>query len=533
MAVKQSTEPLQGAGIGTRLRTLAIVLFNVGLALTITVGLGWLSGRPGLRQRIDLTAEGENTLDVQLQALLDQLEGKVEFHVFFRPFDPWLQDVGARIQERMFEILLLAEERNPEKVELVRHPYAPPGMADGVKLLETMRSFGISESNSLVVASKDRHAVVKLLGDVAEIEIGNPIRHQGNFRPPSLRSFIGQEALAKAILKATQGGSRPLALFSKGHGERAIFSDDDRSMGQLHSALVADGFRVETWDPAEDGKVPEDCVVLAIVGAEEAFSDKGFGWIAEYVRGGGSIIAAPGLRRSSGQGTVSDLLAHFGILVRAGLVCRPVIGADGVAMDGQPSCAGVVLRSDGMLARHPITEHLRRGDRRVRVAFGRALDRGRPPTGGVLLDLMRTDTICWEELAGPDGVFKGYVIDQGKEEVGAFTLAMTSVFRATEVGPSPPGAETDPVRECRVLAVGSPEVFSGAVFDTNRDFLVNSFNWAASREFRISITPRTHAGRRIEIGEDRTLFFVSLIVMGFLPLLCLCAGIFTVWRRRR
>ena len=530
MAMSDMDGAVRSTGTFFRVRTWGLVFFNVTLALGLALGLIWLSGRPDIRQRIDLTTEGDNTLDVQLRQLIDQLPGEIQFDAFFRPFDPPLQEIGAAIQQRMFDILLLAEEHRPGLVELRNHPYAPPG-AGGEELLTQMRSFGIAESNAVVVSTEERKAVFKLLGDVAEIDLGNPIRHQGQYRPPSLRSFVGQEALAKAISKATQG-ERPLAVFSKGRGEREIFSHDDRALGRLHTALVADGFRVETWDPEEDGEVPEECAVLAIVGAEEPLSAEALGWIAEYVRGGGSIIAAPGLEFFSGQGSVADLLTHFGIVMSPGIVCRPIIGADGLAKVDDPRVAGVVIRADGMLARHPITEPLRQGGRRVRIALTRSFERGRPPTGGSLLDLLRTDELCWEEVPDAQGNYN-YSPDQGRERGGPFSVAMTSVFPPSEVGPAPPPG-TNPLRpECRALALGSSDLFASAVFDSNRDFLLNAFNWAASREFRVSITPRARTDRRLDIGVDRTLFHLNLIAGWSLPLLCFALVLFTWLRRRR
>ena len=84
-----------------------------------------------------------------------------------------------------------------------------------------------------------------------------------------------------------------------------------------------------------------------------------------------------------------------------------------------------------------------------------------------------------------------------------------------------------------MLALGSPEVFGNVSFDTNGDFLLNAFNWAASREFRVSITPRKSEERRIDIGQDRSLFRVNLVAVWLLPLACLALAFATAWRRRR
>jgi len=118
---------LRASARARRVRILATVLLNVVIALVICGGLIWLAGRPGLRQRVDLTLNQENTLDENARAIIDNLPGPIEVDVFFRPFGPPLESIGAQIQGRMFEILVLAEEYAPDKVKLTNHPYRPPG----------------------------------------------------------------------------------------------------------------------------------------------------------------------------------------------------------------------------------------------------------------------------------------------------------------------------------------------------------------------------------------------------------------------
>lgn len=512
-----------------RWQIMLTVVLNVIIALVLCAGLVWLAGRPGLHRRIDLTVNQENTLDANARRIIDNLPGPIEIDVFFRPFGKPIEQVGARIQGQMFEILVLAEEYAPDKIKLTNHPFRPPGDG-GAELLAEMQQLRVSESNLFVISYGERRVAMKLLGEVAEVDLGNPSSRQGAYRPPSLVSFTGIESLVKGILRVTQG-EKPLVLFSTGHGERAIFESGDRDMGRLHSALVADGFRVETWDPKEDGAIPEECAVLTIVGSEEPFSEETAGWIAEYVRAGGSIVAAPGLKLSGGAGSVSDILSKLGILVQPGLVCQPVINAAGLPAFESPKCAEVQVRAAGMRTTHPITEALRRGDRRVSMVFSHALERATPPQGGILLDILRTSEYTWEEFPDPGGQFS-WRWDQGREREGPFTLAMTSTFPPKEMGPIVPGTNSE-ARECRVLGVGTPEAFGNVFFDINRDFLLNAFNWASEREFRVSVSPRKLDDRRLPVGEDRSLFYLNLIAIWGLPSLCLLLAGFAAWRRRR
>lgn len=515
---------------GTRFRlgTWITVILNTVLALALTLGVSWLAGRPGVRVRKDLTVNEANTLDENARHVIDNLQEKIEIDVFFRPFMAPMDRLGAELHQRMFDILILAEDYAPDKIKLTNHPYAAPG-AGGADLMEEMRRLGVSESNLFVVSNGNRRVAMTLLGEVAEVDLGNPSRKQGAYRPPSLLSFRGVETLIKGILRVTQG-EKPLALFVQGHGEPAIFDLEDGDMGRLHTALVEDGFRVDTWDPSESGPIPSDCDVLALVGGDVPISNQGSQWIQEYVHGGGSLIAAPGDFARPDETSVTGLLKKMGIEVVGGFVARPVTNAAGISVTGQDRVAEIMIRSGGMRANHPVTEVLRRVDRRAYMPYTAALDRGKAPRKGVLLDLLRTDEHCWLELFG-EGQQPNYRPDPGKEPNGPFSVAMTSVFEPESMGPIPVG-ENSTVEECRVLAYGTPLVFVNAFFDVNRDLLVNSFNWAANREFRVSVSPIQVDDRRIDITQEGTLSYVNLVAVILLPLLCLAMAGLNAWRRR-
>ncbi len=521
----------RSTGTGTRLGIAAVVTLNLALAMGVAGGVTWLAARPGLRLRVDLTAAGENTLDVNARAVLDGVQGDdpILIDVFLRPLPAPLDQISARAQQRLAGLLRLAHEHRPELVEVAHHALAGP---TGVSETEArMRELGISEVDVVVVSRGDRKEVLRFLGDVAEIDIGRPANMPGGFEPPSLISFRGEEALVKAILKVTQG-ERPHAYFSWGHGERNVYGEDPRDLGLLEHALRQDGFIVKRWVSEEQGAVPSDCAVLALIAPEEPLSAHEIGLVRDHVDRGGSLIAVPGHRLIAGEGTVSELLEGYGVRVGEGVVSRPYVGAGGSPVYGIPECAEVVVRAAGMAARHPITASLRRADRRVRIVFSRPLERASKPTGGILLDLLSASEFTWADLPDEDGVHR-WNWDEEREAEGPFSLAMTSRFPPPLPGPAPPVGTMEQRPESRVLALGAPDLFANALFDTNRDFLLNAFNWAASREYRVSITPRDPDLRRLELGAGRGLFALTMCAVVALPLVCLLLGLGVAWKRRR
>lgn len=524
---------MAGTGKYTRLGLSLQVALTAALAGVLAISLTWLSERPGLRVRYDLTATGQNSFDDETQRLLAALPDDVQLEVdaFFVSFVPPMTGIGAEIQGRFFRLLALIKESRRDIVQLTRHELegSPPGR---VAAQARMRSLGFRDStdalNAVVLSYGGRRAVIRLVGDVSEINVGNPKGRGGDFVPPRLVSYRGEEAFVRGLLKVSSVGE-PRALFSWGHGERDLYADEDRHLSRLYGALTEDGFDVGRWDSDEMGEVPADCDVLAIIGPQQPLTGVESQWVREFLARGGRLIAGPGLFEQEGDGGLPDLLVEYGIRRQAGMICRPYVGSDGTLLQGRPECMDVSVRSQNM-ARHTITDPLRRGDRRVRMVFSRPLLRGTTPKDGSLLTLLESDAVTWSDLPGPEGA-GDQIMAEGVELMGPFALGMISEFPVSVVGPAGPELITER-KQGRVLALGTPEVFCNSLFDTNRDFLLNSFNWAADRDFRVTISARDPEQRVMAVGDGTQLSWVRRVAVIGLPLLCLLLGL-SRWALRR
>ena len=71
---------MRGTGTVVRLGIAGQVALGVILASAIAIGITWLSERPGIRLRVDLTAAGENSFHEETLRKLEALPG--------RPSDP-------------------------------------------------------------------------------------------------------------------------------------------------------------------------------------------------------------------------------------------------------------------------------------------------------------------------------------------------------------------------------------------------------------------------------------------------------------
>lgn len=531
-------EGVRRVGAWTRLGLGLQVGLSALLAVGVAVLLTWLAERPGIRLRLDLTEAGENTLDETTRGLLERLpEGEtIEIDAFLRPLPEPLHDLSIEAIDRTLRLLMLLDQYRSGLVrvrvhDLFRHPAGDP---DIQARLRELGYFQLTDP-MIVVTRGERHVPLRLIGDLAEFDIGSPGGRGRPYVPPRLVAFHAEEALVRALLKVTQD-ARPRVLFSNGHGERALYGDADNELGRLHSALVEDGFRVAWWTPEEDGPVPEDCSVLAIIGPTEPFSERQSGWIRQFVEAGGRLILAPPSphpdgREAQGPGTVASLLESFGLKLGRGIVCTPVPGVGGRPTDGEPECAFLTITAGEMSATHPITEPLRRGDRRARTLVCRPLERGRPPQGGVLLELLASSEITWLDQASEEHPYD-LVWQKEDEPRGPFALAMVSVF------PPRPGERAPKVvegerPEARVVAFGTADFFRNDLLDTNRDLLLNTFNWAASREFRVTVSRRNPEARRLDLSDPEVVSRLQLVALWLVPGLFLALGALTFWSRRR
>jgi len=516
----------------TRLAIGSRVALNVLLACAAALGLTILARNPAMRMRLDLTEDQRNRLDPATERVIEQLPGKVQIDVFFRPVEQPLTAAFGEAQGRMYDLLLIAADLRPDKLKLVQHDLSGAKTGDS-QVEQAMAALGVQQVNVFVVSTDDRRVVVPLLGEVAEFEIGMASQDPNQMVPPTLAAFRGEQALLEALLQVSQTDA-PRIYFSWGHGEPDLYGDESVDLGRLHSALVADGFEVARWVPGETGPVPRGAAVLALMSPLQEFDVDTLEWIRDFVERGGSLIAAASPKGGDSTGGVAALVEPYGIRVGDGLVCMPQrSAASGQMVEGKPEVAGLTIPPDTMNPRHPVTESLLRGGRWLSQTFSRPLELGQAPDRGLLADLMGTlPGSSWIELPGPDGR-NNWSYDEGVEQRGAFLLAATSVFPPTRDGAFVPENVRRERPESRVLVTGSHFIFSNGSFATNRDFALNAFNWAASREFRARISPRSIQDRRFPPGEDDSLFRLHVVGSYVLPLIATLVGIFVATRRRR
>lgn len=521
-----------------RVAILAQVIVGITLATAAVLLVTWLSERRGFRARFDLTQTSENTLDPVSIAVIEKLPEEIAIDVFFRAAENPLELVGAQAQDRMKKLLRRAADESGGKIVVEDHDLSNPSKLPPRSQVrrEELKLLSLEPGGLIVVSAGTRREIVRLWPDIADLDPGHPGGPGIPFQPPRLVSFRGEEALMSALLKVSLA-TTPKVYVSQGHGEPSLQDGDQSGLAYLQTELAGDGFEVRPWDGARQGTLPSDCDVLALLGPEQSFSAAESIDIQRFVDSGGRLIAALGVGAIDGPDSLARLVEGFGVHARMrGFVAHPLPAPSG----GEPTvgiaeCSDIAIGPEGMPAMNPITEPLRLSNRRVSMLGAHVLERSEmqsatPPS---VLDLLRAPEDSWLELpsAGTEDVFDW--IPDDTAERARFRVAVASVF-SPRMKPLERTASDERSRpESRVVVTGSVDLFANHRMRNNRDFILNCFNWAASREYRVKVSKPSAETRRIDVKTEGQLARMTWIAIFTLPFVCVLLGVFTVWRRNR
>lgn len=528
----------RGTGRGTRVAITLQVALTLALALAAVLLVDWLSEQPGLRVRGDLTRDEQNTLKPQTLEVLERLPVDVTIDVFFngRALEGNLESIGYAAQEHARRTIRLVQEASGGKITTESHDLLEKAgtQTSAMSRLRELSLREVEPGGVVVVSAGTSHQVLHLRGDLCDIDPGVPPNAYQESRAPRLVALRAEEALVSALHKVASQ-TRPKTLFTIGHGELDTQSTDPGGAAQFRAALEADGFQVDVWDLAKDGRIPDACQVLFVLGPEQPFTQPEIEEVARFVESGGRLLLAPSDRNDfDGAGSIAELAVRFGVQVSMlGLVAQKVPQSNGELLEGLEACGYTVIFSDGLAAQNPATESLRRAGRRVYVPFTRKLARADTfPKGANLIPILRTDPDTWFDLADRTRKDAHDWTKNPAEETGPFAVAMQVIFPTSKPVPSE-RAIAGGRPETRVCAIGSSAAFTNWVGEPNRDFLLNVSNWISAREYRVHVEANSPEARRLEITQVGVLSRIQLLAVWLVPGLCLALGLLTAWRRSR
>lgn len=511
--------------LGTGIQVTTTILLAVALVLLVN----WLAGRPGIRQRFDLTSADRNTLATATKGTLERIEDSVLIEVLQRVERGPRQQIELEVMQRTRMLLQLIQEEAGGKVEV--KDVDTTDVATWAQRQREMRLPGFE--NGLLVSRGKQRTFLRIDGGLAQIQAGR--RSEAGFVPPAIIAFTAEEGIVEAILDVTRG-EELLALFTQGHGEPSIDDGDVESpegIGIIAGALEKEGFNLQGWSHAEDGALPEECDVLVVLGPDSQWPEEQYSEILDFAERGGRMIVVPAtdpsaLRRSD----VPDLLKHFDLEVSEGrLATRLVDPRTGVPIEGRPECERIVA-SAAELSTHIMVRPIRDAGRVLGFYQAHPIRIIKQPLEGLSQALVSVPgNRYWLDVpTGPDQrcnqVFEPGIDGQEQRYSIAATVQrppMQDVDQASGL---------DDIREIRIVALGSAYVFTNDAMRTE-SLVPAAFNWVSDREHRITIPPKDPDLRMLPRDDPKAILAVTNFAQIYLPGLAAVLGVLVWFLRSR
>jgi ABC-type uncharacterized transport system involved in gliding motility auxiliary subunit len=489
------------------------------LALVVIVNyFGWK-----YHQRLDWTESEFYSLSERTEQVLAALDEEVQVIVFLHP--------GEELFEPVRELLARYEAASPRLsvrvMDLERNPLEAQQLAAEYQLDRPAVVFAAGEERRVVPAA-----------DLAEYDLETGPLGGGQ---PKMSSFRGEQQFTRALVELTEG-EKPKLVFTVGHGELSL---DDRGGGglqELQRLLGADNVSFEEWASLGAESVPADTDLLVIAGPTATFLQPEIDLLAQYLDGGGRLLALLDPPLSGGAGArvreigIEEWLAGYGIDLGANVVVDPAAAL--------PMFGPETFFANWYPDTHPITRPLRQGELAVLVRLARSVEAANPPPGYRAATLLASSGESWGQtdltatsrgegdLAGPVPLAVVIEPEEGGEDDG---------FEVEDLlgGDEPmaePGADADADTDgFRLVVFGDSDFatdqFLGRRFE-NQVLLNAVVNWLVERQTLIGIPPREteRVGLTLSSAELRGIYLLALVA---LPGAGLLGGLFVYSRRRR
>ncbi|HEX6737926.1 MAG TPA: Gldg family protein [Vicinamibacteria bacterium] len=435
--------------------------------------------------RWDFTKSQRYSLSDQAKKMVKGLKDEVNVYYFQRA-----SEVGPG-RERLTQMQELSSKLKVEFVD----PVATPGRA---------REYEVTTVPTLVVV---RGAKREKIGNDSEQDVVN------------------------ALIKVTRQ-SQKTVCFVTGEGERDLEDFGPRGLNGLKDALTKSQYQTRKLLLVREPKVPEDCSLVVLPGAEKDLEDQAVSALRSYVQAGGRLLA---LLEPEFTEPMPKLVA---LLKEWNLEAGPDLVLD-FSLRNQLSNTGPETPLAENYPFHEITK-----DFRPATAFhtARSVKAGSGGAPGISAqNLVETSPDSWAEVD-----YRGQKemrFDQGKDQQGPISLGAVATVTVAAPSPtpapsaspaaSPSPAEDAPKKEGRVVAMGDSDFASNGLlgFIGNRDFALNTVAWLAEDPDLIAIRPKEPDDQKLFLTQGQQQF-VFLLAMVLLPGAFIVWGGASWWRRR-
>ena len=452
------------------------------LVLGILVLVNFLNVRHS--SRIDLTENQLYSLSDQSLKVIESLQGEIQIIGFF----------GGDTGRLGFEDLI-KQYRGPEIQYRVVDPAEEPGVA---------AQYGVSREGQIAVVSGEEQVLV---------------------------DDFSEEKITNAIIKVTREEEK-VVYFLQGHGERDIQDGAGEGFSLARQEVENQNYRVESYNLAQENRIPEDDTVLVSAGPRVDFLSTEIALLKSFLDAGGKLLLLVDPQTDLDLG---EFLAEYGL----GLANQVIIDA---SFRGQLLGAAAPVVAD--YADHPMTRELRGAN--TFFPGSQHITTATSPLDYRTTELLSTSAASWAEV---DFTGEEVMFDPDKDTEGPLPLAAAATRtvdpkkednsqeeESTQGEPAVEGDGRDSAAgsgESRLVLFGDSDFASNAYFNeiANGDLFLMAVGWLAEEDDLLGIRPKDPENRRINVslGQSRMIFWASVVLF---PLVTLVLGT-AIWIRRK
>lgn len=315
-------------------------------------------------------------------------------------------------------------------------------------------------------------------------------------------AIVEFEPLLTSAINSVNDGDARLIYQTTGHNELSFTNS-------IQTGMMRDNFKLVELSLLNLEAVPEDADILIINAPTTDFSSTDCDKIRDYLDGGGSVYYI--MEATASLENLDALMADYGIEAAEGIVMEQSLNMIyGGGTDSATPTYIIPLVEDTVITHDYYTAGLAF---MVPIAKGLVEKSG---SGYEVTGLLSTSSYAYSKV----NLYSEYVSREDEDIVGPFYLAALSQGEGA--------GKLLVLGSSNVLADNVDEVVSG----NNSNFFLNGLNYLVGNTDRISIRGKEIAYDS-NVYSSQTVYLISGIAIGGIPILVLVLGIVVVTVRRK
>jgi ABC-type uncharacterized transport system involved in gliding motility auxiliary subunit len=341
------------------------------------------------------------------------------------------------------------------------------------------------------------------------------IASQGEATRESKVEELTEEKLTNALIKLLKEKSPTLCAIT-GHGEKSFNAADAEGYQAVSKALGDQSYTVKELSLMQEGKVPEYCDAIAVMGPSKSFFEAEIKTLKAYLENGGRALIALDINVKGGEYApeLMPVLEGWNVKPSWAVIVDPLS-----KMLGVDAAVPIVATYS---KEHAITRDFQANSF---FPFARPLDIvPGAPQGMTVQWLGQTTPKSWAVTDSKQLTSGQIRLTEGQDEKGPLNVAIAVDGKQKD---------SKATRNTRLVVFGSSLFATNnySRFGGNLDLFLNATSWLMEDESLIAIRAKEDGAGKIELSQKAgtSIFLLSVIIV---PLLISVGGIVN-WVRRR